>query len=208
MQRSRPVAFALLLIGVGVVLLLEQAGAIPEDVSVWPIVLIGAGAFLFVERLVSGGGGGGYVVSMVLVAIGLAFLLDDLGATDDEAVLVPLVVIGVGIGLMLSAMPSRGGPAPEQASVALAGAVGATVRVNHGAGRVLDKPDAAAEFSEEQVLTEMRRKNIRLYRYGNDNIVEQAPGSFKDVSQVNRAVAALRLATPVVRLRPVAVLKG
>jgi len=69
MQRSRPVAFALLLIGVGVVLLLEQAGAIPEDVSVWPIVLIGAGAFLFVERLVSGGGGGGYVVSMVLVAM-------------------------------------------------------------------------------------------------------------------------------------------
>src|SRR3990172_6720274 len=73
---------------------------------------------------------------MVLVAIGLAFLLDDLGATDDEAVLVPLVVIGVGIGLMLSAMPSRGGPAPEQASVALAGAVGAPVRVNHGAGRL------------------------------------------------------------------------
>ena len=87
-------------------------------------------------------------------------------------------------------------------------AVGAFYSVNHGAGRVLDKPDAAATFSEAQVLDEMRNKNIRLYRYGIDNIVEQAPGSFKDVAQVNRAVSALHLAKPVVRLRPVAVLKG
>jgi tRNA-splicing ligase RtcB len=80
--------------------------------------------------------------------------------------------------------------------------------VNHGAGRVMDKPEAMAHFTAAQVEKEMRDKNIRLYRYGADNIAEQAPGSFKDISQVIQAMSALKLAKPVVRLRPVAVLKG
>lgn len=80
--------------------------------------------------------------------------------------------------------------------------------VNHGAGRVLDKPDAVRNFTEAQVETEMRDKNIRLYRYGSDNIAEQAPNSFKDISAVITAMSALALARPVVKLRPIAVLKG
>lgn len=80
--------------------------------------------------------------------------------------------------------------------------------VNHGAGRVLDKPEAMAQFTAAQVENEMRAKNIRLYRYGADNIAEQAPDSFKDISRVIQAMSALSLARPVVRLRPVAVLKG
>jgi tRNA-splicing ligase RtcB len=80
--------------------------------------------------------------------------------------------------------------------------------VNHGAGRVLDKPEAVARFTAAQVEQQMRDKHIRLYRYGTDNIAEQAPSSFKDVSQVVQAMTALSLAKPVVRVRPVAVLKG
>ncbi len=80
--------------------------------------------------------------------------------------------------------------------------------VNHGAGRVLDKPEAVINFTESQVETEMREKNIRLYRYGSDNIAEQAPSSFKDISTVIKAMSALSLARPVVKLRPIAVLKG
>jgi tRNA-splicing ligase RtcB len=80
--------------------------------------------------------------------------------------------------------------------------------VNHGAGRVMDKPEALARFTEQQVHNEMESKNIRLYRYGSDNIAEQAPSSFKDISQVIRAMMKLALARPVVRVRPVAVLKG
>lgn len=80
--------------------------------------------------------------------------------------------------------------------------------VNHGAGRVLDKPEARAQFTAAQVEQHMRDKHIRLYRHGTDNIAEQAPSSFKDVSQVIQAVSALSLAKPVVRVRPVAVLKG
>ena len=80
--------------------------------------------------------------------------------------------------------------------------------VNHGAGRVLDKPEAMAHFTAAQVEQEMRTKNIRLYRYGADNIAEQAPSSFKDISRVIAAMTAVSLARPVVRLRPIAVLKG
>jgi tRNA-splicing ligase RtcB len=80
--------------------------------------------------------------------------------------------------------------------------------VNHGAGRIMDKPEALAHFTERQVESEMRDKNIRLYRYRCDNIAEQAPSSFKDISQVVRAMLVLSLAKPVVRLRPIAVLKG
>ncbi len=80
--------------------------------------------------------------------------------------------------------------------------------VNHGAGRVMDKPEALASFTAEQVKQEMREKKIRLYHYDSDNIAEQAPSSFKNISQVIGAMSALGLAKPVVRLRPVAVLKG
>jgi len=80
--------------------------------------------------------------------------------------------------------------------------------VNHGAGRVMDKPEALAQFTDTAVEQEMREKNIRLYRYGADHIAEQAPAAFKDISQVIRAMSAFSLARPVVRLRPVAVLKG
>jgi tRNA-splicing ligase RtcB len=80
--------------------------------------------------------------------------------------------------------------------------------VNHGAGRALDKPEALASFTAEQVKQEMREKKIRLYHYDSDNIAEQAPSAFKNISQVIGAMSALGLAKPVVRLRPVAVLKG
>ena len=59
------------------------------------------------------------------------------------------------------------------------------------APRVLDKPEARAQFTAAQVEQHMRDKHIRLYRHGTDNIAEQAPSSFKDVSQVIQAVSAL-----------------
>ena len=92
--------------------------------------------------------------------------------------------------------------------VAAEGAVHSFHSVNHGAGRVLDKPEATARYSAADVQREMREKGIRLYRYGAGDIAEQAPGSFKDISQVVRAMQAHALATLVVRLKPLATLKG
>jgi tRNA-splicing ligase RtcB len=79
---------------------------------------------------------------------------------------------------------------------------------NHGAGRVLDKPQAMAQWSEQAVEDEMAARRIRLYRAGTMNIAEQAPGSFKDIRKVIDVMRGLHIAQPVVRVRPLATLKG
>ena len=109
-----------------------------------------------------------------------------------------------------------GQPAPVPGSMghdsfvcaAAEGALEAFGSVNHGAGRTLDKPEAGARFTDGMIESEMRTKGIRLYRYGLGSIAEQAPAAFKSISRVVDAMAALSLARPVARLRPVAVLKG
>jgi hypothetical protein len=135
MRLERSLLFALLLIAVGVLLLLQQAEVIPEDVSIWPIVLIGVGVVLLVERLAAGATGGGYVVPLVVIAIGVGFLLEDAGAFEGDDVLLPLVAIAIGAGLVLGAMPA-GRSAGERAEVALRGATAARVEIDHGAGEL------------------------------------------------------------------------
>jgi tRNA-splicing ligase RtcB len=80
--------------------------------------------------------------------------------------------------------------------------------VAHGAGRVMEKVRAAETFDPTEVEDVVRGQGVRLYRYGADNIAGQAPASFKDVHRVVDAMATLQLIEPVVRLRPIAVLKG
>lgn len=80
--------------------------------------------------------------------------------------------------------------------------------VAHGAGRVIAKDHAAREFDPDQVEVDLRNQRIRLYRYGVDNIAGQALASFKNAQQVLEVMTAFDLIRPVVRLRPIAVLKG
>jgi tRNA-splicing ligase RtcB (3'-phosphate/5'-hydroxy nucleic acid ligase) len=80
--------------------------------------------------------------------------------------------------------------------------------VAHGAGRTLEKIHAAEQFDPEQIERDLGADGIRLYRYGTDNIAGQAPASFKNVRRVVDAMTAFNLIRPVVRLRPIAVLKG
>jgi tRNA-splicing ligase RtcB len=78
----------------------------------------------------------------------------------------------------------------------------------HGAGRVLSKADAAEQYDPSVIEAEVRGMGVRLYRYHADNIAGQAPRSFKNVAQVVNAMVANDLMRPVVRLRPLAALKG
>jgi hypothetical protein len=136
MRADRTMLFALLLIAVGVLLLLQQAEVLPEGVGIWPIVLIGVGVVLLVERLVAGGSGGaGLVVPLVVIAIGTGFLLEDAGVIENDDVLLPLVAIAIGVGLVLGAAPGRR-PAEGREAVALGGAVRASVEIDHGAGEL------------------------------------------------------------------------
>ncbi len=93
-------------------------------------------------------------------------------------------------------------------AVAQAGVAGTFHSVAHGAGRVIEKVRAAEQFDPQQVENDVSMQGVRLYRYGADNIAGQAPVSFKNVHAVMEAMTALNLIRPVVRLRPVAVLKG
>jgi tRNA-splicing ligase RtcB len=78
----------------------------------------------------------------------------------------------------------------------------------HGAGRVLGKDEAAERYDPDTVEDDVRQRGVRLYRYHADNIAGQAPWSFKNVAQVVDAMASQDLLRPVVRLRPLAALKG
>jgi tRNA-splicing ligase RtcB len=78
----------------------------------------------------------------------------------------------------------------------------------HGAGRVLAKDAAAAQFDPSEVEAEVRDMGVRLYRYHSDNIAGQTPRSFKNVTRVVNAMMSQQLMRPVVRLRPLAALKG
>jgi hypothetical protein len=136
MRADRTMLFALLLIGIGVLLLLRQADVLPEGVGIWPIVLIGVGVVLLIERLAIGAAGGaGLVVPLVVIAIGTGFLLEDAGVIENDDVLLPLVAIAIGVGLVLGAAPARRAPEDREA-VALAGAARGSVEIEHGAGEL------------------------------------------------------------------------
>jgi len=72
----------------------------------------------------------------------------------------------------------------------------------------MEKTTAAERFDREEIERDPGTEGIRLYRYGTDNLAGQAPASFKDVRRAVDAMTAFHLIRLVVRLRPMAVLKG
>jgi hypothetical protein len=86
--------FGLIVVAVGVLLLLDQAGVLDagEIISTWwPVVLIAAGLLTFVANP------GHWVVALVLTGVGVGLLLSNLGIVDVSAVLIPAVIIVVGL---------------------------------------------------------------------------------------------------------------
>lgn len=79
---------------------------------------------------------------------------------------------------------------------------------NHGAGRTFDKPETRSRFKKQDVIDELKDKKIKLFRYGVGNIVEEAPSAYKDINSVIDAMRSNGIAQPVVKLKPLAVLKG
>jgi tRNA-splicing ligase RtcB len=78
----------------------------------------------------------------------------------------------------------------------------------HGAGRVLSKVDSAEKFDPDKVEQDVQEQGVRLYRYHSDNIAGQARQGFKNVEDVVKVMREQKLLRPVVRLRPLAALKG
>ncbi|RPF42683.1 tRNA-splicing ligase RtcB [Thermodesulfitimonas autotrophica] len=78
--------------------------------------------------------------------------------------------------------------------------------VNHGAGRLLSRTAAEKKITREEFERAMGEVlyNTRNYR----EVVDEAPLAYKDIEQVVETLVAVGITKKVVRMRPLAVIKG
>ena len=84
--------------------------------------------------------------------------------------------------------------------------------VNHGAGRVMSRTEAAGKKGRPGAISDRdfrkAMEGVYLIAENRRRIKEEAPQAYKDIDEVVRVVAGAGLAVPVARLVPLAVLKG
>lgn len=77
---------------------------------------------------------------------------------------------------------------------------------SHGAGRVMGRKEATRQFTPQQVMEDMKSKDIELYKIKKDDVAEECAWAYKDVDQVMLDQADL--VKPLVKLKPLGVVKG
>lgn len=78
----------------------------------------------------------------------------------------------------------------------------------HGAGRAASRAKSRRVLDYEQVLGSLKRKGISIRVASPKLVMEEAPESYKDVSAVVDTCHAAGISNKVVKLRPIAVVKG
>ena len=78
----------------------------------------------------------------------------------------------------------------------------------HGAGRVMSRSKAKKIFRGENLLKQLGEKGIFIKAGSMSGLAEEAPQAYKDVDKVIESAIGSGIAKKVVRLRPVAVIKG
>jgi len=78
----------------------------------------------------------------------------------------------------------------------------------HGAGRLLSRSKAKKVARGRDIEAELGRRGVIVRAAGRQTLAEEMPEAYKDVEEVVDVVAKSGLSTPVVRLRPLAVVKG
>jgi tRNA-splicing ligase RtcB len=78
----------------------------------------------------------------------------------------------------------------------------------HGAGRTMSRSAAKRSHSAESVRSGLESKGIYLKALTKEGVVEETPDAYKDVDAVVDVSHSLGIATKVVRLVPVGVIKG
>jgi tRNA-splicing ligase RtcB len=78
----------------------------------------------------------------------------------------------------------------------------------HGAGRLMSRRQAKKSVRGDKLREELEREGIRIRARSMPGLAEEAPQAYKDVDQVVQAVVGAGLAKKVVRLVPLAVVKG
>lgn len=79
--------------------------------------------------------------------------------------------------------------------------------VNHGSGRLMSRKKAKNTFNEKDLLTQTEGI-ILTHDCSLKNIIDEAPGAYKDINEVVYTLINIGLTKPIVRLKPLAVLKG
>jgi len=78
----------------------------------------------------------------------------------------------------------------------------------HGAGRSQSRSQALKQYRGEDVVEKLRLRNITIKTRSYRGVAEEAPGAYKDVSEVVRVTAGAGLARLVARLEPMICVKG
>jgi tRNA-splicing ligase RtcB len=78
----------------------------------------------------------------------------------------------------------------------------------HGAGRAMSRNQAFKQWNGRQVVDELAERGIVIRSPSLRGIAEEAPGAYKDVSEVVRAADQAGLSRMVARLEPLACVKG
>ena len=81
-------------------------------------------------------------------------------------------------------------------------------RGNHGAGRSRSRHNSRQKLSYEQVLENLKTKGISIRVASPKLVMEEAPESYKDVTEVVDTCHDAGISKKCVKLRPIAVIKG
>lgn len=78
----------------------------------------------------------------------------------------------------------------------------------HGAGRAMSRTQAKKQWHGRDIVKQLDERGIIVRGHSYSGIAEEAPDSYKDVSEVVEATHRARLARKVARVRPIACIKG
>jgi tRNA-splicing ligase RtcB len=78
----------------------------------------------------------------------------------------------------------------------------------HGAGRAMSRTAAKKRWQGRDIIRSLEDQGIIIRGHSYSGLAEEAPGSYKDVSEVVEAAHQAGLARKVVRVRPVACVEG
>ncbi|HSL93053.1 MAG TPA: RtcB family protein [Bacillota bacterium] len=78
--------------------------------------------------------------------------------------------------------------------------------VNHGAGRVMSRTEARKNISVADMAKSLGE--VKVNASALKRVLDEAPAAYKDIDEVTAVLADLGLTRPVVRLKPLAVIKG
>ena len=78
----------------------------------------------------------------------------------------------------------------------------------HGAGRAMSRAQAKKQIDSKALKIELEGRGIRIHASTPNVLSEEGPDAYKDVDEVIRLTTNAKLAKPVARMAPLAVIKG